>query len=93
MITASVLTRTRYSPPEYPDAARSRGADGWVDIIFTVHTDGSVGDITVAGAEPAGIFEQAAMASVRKWRYQPILRDGRPVEQRARVRIRFAMEK
>ena len=93
VITASVLTRTRYSPPEYPDAARSRGADGWVDIIFTVHTDGSVGDITVAGAEPAGIFEQAAMASVRKWRYQPILRDGRPVEQRARVRIRFAMEK
>jgi TonB family protein len=93
VVTASALTRTRYSPPEYPDGARAKGADGWVDIIFTVRIDGSVGDITVAGAEPAGIFEQAAMASVRKWRYQPIIRDGRPIEQRARVRIRFAMEK
>jgi protein TonB len=63
-----------------------------VDIVFTVHTDGSVGDITIAGAEPAGLFEQAAMAAVRKWRYQPVLRGGRAVEQRARVRIRFAME-
>jgi TonB family protein len=51
-----------------------------------------VGDITVASAEPAGVFEQAAMNSVRKWRYQPVLREGRPVEQRAKVRIRFAME-
>jgi TonB family protein len=92
VITASALTRTRYIPPEYPDAARERGSAGWVDIVFTVHTDGSVSDVTVAGAEPAGIFEQAAMNSVRKWRYQPVLRDGQPVEQRARVRIRFAME-
>ena len=92
VITARALTRTRYSPPEYPEGARVRGAQGWVDIIFTVQTDGSVGDVTVAGAEPAGIFEQAALASVRKWRYQPIVRDGRPVEQRAKVRISFAME-
>jgi TonB family protein len=92
IVTAKALTRTRYSPPEYPEVARSRGAQGFVDIIFTVRTDGSVGDVTVAGAEPAGIFEQAAMASVRKWRYAPVIRDGRPVEQRARVRISFAME-
>jgi TonB family protein len=93
IITAKALTRTRYSTPDYPEVARSRGAQGYVDIIFTVRTDGSVGDVTVAGAEPAGIFEQAAMASVRKWRYAPVIRDGRPVEQRARVRISFAMEK
>lgn len=92
VVTASALNRTRYSPPEYPNTARERGTDGWVDIVFTVHTDGSVGDLTVAGAEPAGVFETAAMNSVRKWRYQPVLRDGRPIEQRARVRIRFAME-
>jgi TonB family protein len=92
IVTAKALTRTRYAPPEYPEAARSRGSQGFVDIIFTVRTDGSVGDVTVAGAEPAGIFEQAAMASVRKWRYQPVIRDGKPVEQRARVRISFAME-
>ncbi|HEV7713990.1 MAG TPA: TonB family protein [Steroidobacteraceae bacterium] len=93
IITASMLTRMRYSPPEYPTTARERGVAGWVDIIFTVMPDGQVGDLTVASAEPAGIFEQAALSAVRKWRYQPVQRDGRVVEQRARVRIRFAMEK
>ena len=92
VVLERALTRTRYSPPEYPESAQEKGTVGWVDIVFTVHTDGSVGDVTIAGAEPAGIFEQSALASVRKWRYQPVLREGRPVEQRARVRIRFSME-
>jgi hypothetical protein len=30
---------------------------------------------------------------VRKWKYQPILRDGKPINQRARVRVRFALQK
>jgi len=30
---------------------------------------------------------------VRKWRYQPVLREGKPTEQRARVRIRFSMDR
>jgi TonB family protein len=93
VVMERALTRVRYSPPEYPNAAQERGTTGWVDIVFTVHTDGSVGDVIVAGAEPAGIFEQSALNSVRKWRYRPVLRDGQPVEQRARVRISFAMEK
>jgi TonB family protein len=93
VVTASALTRVRYSAPEYPEAASEKGTEGFVDIIFTVHSDGSVGDVTVAGAEPAGVFEQAAMSSVRKWRYQPVVRDGRAVDQRARVRIKFAMGK
>lgn len=93
VVTASALSRTRYSPPAYPDNAMDKGTEGFVDIIFTVHSDGSVGDVTVAGAEPAGVFEDAAMASVRKWRYQPVVREGRTIEQRARVRIKFAMER
>jgi TonB family protein len=93
VVTASALTRVRYSTPEYPESASEKGTEGFVDIIFTVHSDGTVGDVTVAGAEPAGVFEQAAMSSVRKWRYEPVIRDGRPVDQRARVRIKFAMGK
>ena len=92
IVTESSLQRTRHAPPEYPTAAREKGTTGWVDILFTVRSDGTVGDVRVAGAEPAGIFEQAAMTAVRKWRYQPVVRDGRAVDQRARLRIRFAME-
>jgi len=58
-----------------------------------VRSDGTTGDITVVSAEPAGFFEDAALTAVRKWRYDPVIRDGRPVDQRVRIRIRFNMEK
>ncbi len=87
------MTRTRYVPPQFPLDARQRGIDGWVDLQFVVNTDGSVGDLTIVGAQPVGIFEQAALDAVRHWHYQPVMRGGQAVSQRARVRLRFAMQR
>jgi TonB family protein len=92
VISATQLTMIRTAKPEYPSAARERGVGGWVDVLFTVRVDGTTTDVSVSGAEPAGIFEQSAMAAVRRWKYEPVRRGGRAVEQRARVRIRFAIE-
>ena len=92
-VNESTLTRTRYVPPQFPEVARQRGIDGWVDLQFLVGTDGAVGDIKVVGAQPAGIFEQSALDAVRRWRYQPAVRDGHNVSQRARVRLRFAVQR
>lgn len=90
--SAAQLELTHYVPPEFPLQARERALSGWVDVQFIVNMDGSVSDTTVVGAEPAGMFEQPATEAVRKWRYRPILRDGKPINQRARVRVRFALE-
>jgi len=91
-VSASSMTRTRYVSPQFPLAARQRAIDGWVDLQFVVNTDGSVGELTIVGAQPVGIFEQAALDAVRNWRYQPVMRAGQAVSQRARVRLRFAMQ-
>jgi TonB family protein len=93
VVSAAQLELTRYVPPEFPQAARERALSGWVDVQFIVNTDGSVSDLAVVGAEPAGLFEQTATEAVRKWRYRPVLRDGQPINQRARVRVRFALQK
>jgi TonB family protein len=93
VVAASSLEISHYVPPQFPLAARERAMGGWVDLQFMVMTDGSVGDVSVVGAEPAGVFETPAMDAVRKWKYQPILRDGKPINQRARVRVRFALQK
>ena len=90
-VNESTLTRTHYVPPQYPGGARERGIDGWVDLQFLVGTDGTVDDVRVVGAEPAGVFEQSALDAVRRWRYQPVMRGGHSVSQRARVRLRFAV--
>jgi protein TonB len=91
-VSASSMTRTRYVSPQFPLAARQRGIEGWVDLQFIVNTDGSVGELTIVGAQPVGIFEQAALDAVRNWHYQPVMRAGQAVSQRARVRLRFAMQ-
>ncbi|MBV9725641.1 MAG: energy transducer TonB, partial [Gammaproteobacteria bacterium] len=91
-VNAASLTRTRYVAPKFPELARARGIDGWVDLRFVVGTDGAVGDVAVVGAQPAGIFEQAALDAVRHWRYQPVMQDGHAVSQRARVRLRFTVQ-
>lgn len=92
VVAASVLERTQYFAPRYPTNARDRGTAGWVDLEFTVQTDGSVADVTAIAAEPVGVFEQAAIGAVRRWRYRPVIVDGAPVEQRVRLRLRFELQ-
>lgn len=55
--------------PSYPPAAQARGLDGYVDLSFTVDPLGTVADVSVAAAEPADIFDEAAIAAVSRWRY------------------------
>jgi TonB family protein len=92
VLSESALARTYYVTPEFPLLARQRGIEGWVDLEFLVDSDGAVSDVAVIGAQPVGIFEQAALDAVRHWRYRPVMRDGHGVSQRARVRLRFAMQ-
>ena len=92
-VNASALTRTRYVAPQFPDIARARGIDGWVDLQFVVGRDGAVSDVAVVGAQPVGIFEGAALDAVRHWRYQPVVHDGQAVSQHARVRLRFTVQR
>ena len=93
VVSGNSLKRTRSVEPEYPEKARQANASGYVDLLYTVRADGTTGDITIVGAEPGNFFEDAAMSAVRKWRYEPVLREGRAVDQRVRIRIRFNMEK
>ncbi len=88
-VNASTLTQTHYVSPRYPTAAQQHKVGGWVDVQFTVATDGSVADPSIVGAEPVGVFERSALDAVRRWRYQPVTRDGRALSERARVRVLF----
>jgi protein TonB len=75
----------------YPRKAEKAGTEGWVDLDFTVAADGTVHDIEVRNAQPAGVFDSAAVDALAQWRYQPPLRNGVPSAQRAKIRVRFAL--
>jgi protein TonB len=91
VVPAGVLKRLRYVAPVYPIAAREKDLAGWVDLEFTVRADGSVGDVRAVRADPPGVFEAAATTAIAAWRFQPVQHDGRTIEQRAALRVRFAL--
>lgn len=92
VVGASSLKRTRYVEPDYPRAARDAGTSGWVDLEFIVRADGTVANARVLSSAPAEIFDRAAVEALGKWRFEPVVRDGKAVDQRARLRMRFALE-
>ena len=67
------------SGPSYPAAAKADGIEGAVVVRYGVAVDGRVVNARVESATPEGIFEEAALAAVRSWRYNPALKDGEPV--------------
>lgn len=67
--------------PQYPARAMQRGIEGWVHLAFTITTAGTTTDIAVVDAEPANVFEDAAIAAVRRYKYKPKLDGGQPVER------------
>ena len=92
VVGANSLQRLEYVAPKFPASTRNRGISGWVELEFTVRADGSTGDIVVTNSSPRRTFDNAATSAVAQWRYKPVMRDGKPAEQRAAVRIRFADE-
>ncbi len=92
VVSTSRLKTLRRGEAEYPNDAQVGQISGWVDLEFTVTTTGTVKDITVTESEPRRTFDNAAIRAMRNYRYEPVLKDGQPVEQRARLRMRFKFQ-
>jgi TonB family protein len=91
VIDSSKLVIVKSVQPEYPRKARDASIEGWVELDYTVTESGRVKDLSVHAANPRDVFDQAAIAALSQWRYKPVLIDAKPVSQRARIRIRFAL--
>ncbi len=91
-VSITALRRTKYTPPKYPRAAQRRDQTGYVDVIFTVSPAGSVSAVEVYGAEPEGVFDEAAMEAVLKWEFEPVIENGTAVSKRVAVRMSFNLQ-
>jgi serine/threonine-protein kinase len=79
--------------PRFPARARRMGvAQGVVTLEFTINAAGRVTDALVLKADPPGLFDEAAMRAIEKWRYEPKLEGGTPVAMRQRYTFRFLEE-
>lgn len=77
--------------PVYPEAAKRRGMQGYVVVEYSVLANGSVGSTRIVDAQPAEVFDRAALTAVHRSRYRPRVVDGQPVETAGlRTRLTFA---
>ena len=75
--------------PVYPPAARESGVEGLVVLEATIDPTGEVSDIEVLKSVPE--LDEAAIAAVEQWRYEPTLVDGEPVSILMTVTINFML--
>ncbi len=83
--------RATYTPiPEYSDKARRSRIQGTVQLKVIVAPDGKAHDITVTQGLGYGLDEQA-VKSVKKWRFDPALRNGEPVPVEVPIEVSFRL--
>lgn len=76
--------------PVYPPAARSGRIEGWVVVQAVINKDGDVSGARVRTSTNR-VFDEAALKAVRKRKYEPASRDGKPVAIHLSIRIDFRL--
>jgi periplasmic protein TonB len=73
---------------KYPSAAKRKGIKGIVKLEYIVNEKGIVESITVLDS-PDSILSDATSDVIRRARFDPALKDGRPVKVRMRATIPY----
>jgi protein TonB len=79
-------------PPRYPVQSRRHREQGVVELLLIVAFDGAVETISVSRSSGFARLDEAALDAVRRWRWEPTLRNGAPVKVRGVVEIPFQLE-
>lgn len=78
--------------PPYPMVARRMGYHGKVVLDVEVLAEGKAGDIKLHQSSGYDILDNAALQTVKTWRFTPARRFGQAVTQRFLVPIKFSLE-
>jgi protein TonB len=75
--------------PEYPPLAKMARIQGTVRLEAIISKDGTIQDLKVVSGHP--LLVKSALEAVQRWRYQPTLLNGEPVEVVTEVDVNFTL--
>ncbi len=82
--------RLLYGPkPDYPPLARMARVQGIVRMEAVIGRDGAVQNLRLVSGHP--LLIEAAKKAVARWRYQPTLLNGEPVEVVTEIDVNFTL--
>ena len=80
--------------PQYTPEAMQAKIEGTVMMTAVVRTDGTPGDIEITKSlDTEHGLDKQAVAALSQWRFEPGLKDGKPVPVRVTVEMRFWLRK
>lgn len=79
-----------HEEPAYPETARVQGIEGAVYLQVVVDEEGRVADAHIIRSDNA-LFNNAALAAVKRWKYTSPRADGRVVRVYKTVTMRFTL--
>jgi protein TonB len=77
--------------PRYPVLAKQMGLSGRVELRAIIARDGTVRDLQVLSGHP--MFVRDTLEAILKWRFQPTLLNGEPVEVETRITVIFTLNR
>ncbi len=77
------------SAPIYPAMARQAHVEGQVTIEAVIDTNGKLTNMTVISGPP--LLQQAAIDSLRTWKYQPGYLNEKPVSTKTSITVNFRL--
>jgi TonB family protein len=77
------------SPPIYPATARQARIEGQVTIDAVIDTNGKLTSMKVVSGAP--LLQQAALDSLRTWKYQPAYLNEKPVPVTTSIIVNFRL--
>lgn len=75
--------------PVYPPVARKARVEGTVVLEARTDEKGNVEAVRILRSIP--LLDQAAVDAVRQWKYEPYLKDGKPVKVVMTITVRFTL--
>ncbi len=78
-----------FAPPKYPYEAMRKGISGKVVLKFVVAPDGRAYEPEVISSEPEGVFDEAALETIGKYKFKPAVKDGKPVACIVKLPLNF----
>jgi protein TonB len=90
-VEARLDPRSELQPP-YPASEQRAENEGSVTVRITIGPDGRVKQVEKVKATSDAFFKATEQQALRHWRYKPATLDGRPVESRTSVTVRFRLD-
>ncbi|CAM3061051.1 energy transducer TonB [Vibrio rarus] len=79
--------------PRYPARALSRKIEGFVVMSFTINPNGRPTDIQIEQSQPKRIFDREAKRALQRWKYQPLIVDGKATARKGQtLKLEFKLQ-